>query len=95
MLDITPKTVSKIKKRYLDEDLDSAVHDRPRSGQPEKYDVNQKTEIIALACTDPPEGRVRWTLRLLEETLNEKEGFESVSRETIRIVLKKAQLNLG
>ena len=95
ILDITPKTVSKIKKRYLDEGLDSAVQDRPRSGQPKKYDVNQETEIIALACTDPPEGRVRWTLRLLEETLNEKEGFESVSRETIRIVLKKAQLNLG
>jgi len=95
MLNITPKTVSKIKKRYLDEGLDSALNDKPRSGQPEKYDVDKKTEIIALACSDPPEGRVRWTLRLLEETLNEKEGFETVSRETIRIVLKKAQLNLG
>jgi transposase len=95
ILDVTPKTVSKIKKRYLDEGLESAVTDRPRSGQPKKYEVNQETEIIALACTNPPEGRKRWTLRLLEETLREKEGFESVTRETVRIVLKKAQLNLG
>jgi transposase len=95
ILDITPKTVSKIKKRYLDEGLDSALNDRPRLGQPKKYGVEEETEIIALACTDPPEGRKRWTIRLLAENLREKEGFESLTRETVRIVLKKAQLNLG
>jgi transposase len=92
---VTPKTVSKIKKRYLEEGLEFALKDRPRSGQPKKYDVRKETEIIALACNDPPEGRKRWTIRLLSETLREKEGFESITRETVRTVLKKAQLNLG
>jgi putative transposase len=95
ILNITPKTVSKIKKRYLEEGLDSAINDNPRSGQPKKYDVEKETEIIALACTDPPEGSKRWTVRLLAETLREKEGFETVTRESVRIVLKKAQLSLG
>jgi transposase len=95
ILDISLSTVAKIKKRYLDEGLESAVYDRPRSGQHKKYEVDKETEIIALACTDPPEGCKRWTLRLLAETLREKEGFESVTRETVRIVLKKAQLDLG
>jgi transposase len=95
ILNITPKTVSKIKKRYLEEGLDSAITDNPRSGQPKKYDVEKETEIIALTCTDPPEGSKRWTVRLLAETLRKKEGFETITRESVRIVLKKAQLSLG
>ena len=75
--------------------MDSALNDIPRSGQPKKYGVKEETDIIALACTDPPDGRKRWTIRLLAENLREKEGFESLSRETVRIVLKKAQLSLG
>ena len=95
ILDISISTVAKIKKRYLEEGLEYALNDKPRPGQPKKYGVDKETEIIALACTDPPEGRKRWTIRLLAETLREKEGFESLTRETVRIVLKKAQLNLG
>ncbi|WP_067091594.1 helix-turn-helix domain-containing protein, partial [Methanobrevibacter curvatus] len=55
ILDISVSTIAKIKKRYLDEGLESALNDKPRSGQPKKYDVEKETEIIALACTDPPE----------------------------------------
>jgi transposase len=95
ILNITPKTVSKIKKRYLNEGLESALHDRDRTGQPRKYGVEEETEIIALACTDPPKGRKKWTIRLLAETLSEKEGFETINRETVRLVLKKVQLSLG
>jgi len=95
ILDISVSTVAKIKKRYLDEGLEYALNDKSRSGQPKKYDVKKETEIIALACTDPPEGRKRWTVRLLAETLREREGFESLTRETVRLVLKKAQLSLG
>jgi len=95
LLNTTPKTVSKIKKRYIEEGLESAINDKPRPGQPKKYDVEKETEIIALACTDPPKGSKRWTVRLLAEILREKEGFETITRESVRIVLKKAQLNLG
>jgi transposase len=92
---ISPNTVTNIKNRYLDVGMDYAIHDKPRSGQPKKYDVEKETEIIALACTDPPEGYKRWTTRLLAQTLREKDGFESVTRESVRVILKKAQLNLG
>ncbi|KZX15085.1 hypothetical protein MBCUR_03200 [Methanobrevibacter curvatus] len=95
ILDIGVSTIAKIKKRYLDEGLESALNDKPRSGQPKKYDVEKETEIIALACTDPPKGHKRWSIRLLAETLREKEGFETLTRESVRIILKKTQLSLG
>jgi transposase len=72
ILDITPKTVSKIKKRYLEHGLDYALNDNPRSGQPRKYDNEKETEIITLACTDPPEGQKQWTVRLIAEKMREK-----------------------
>ncbi|MDR2623711.1 MAG: helix-turn-helix domain-containing protein [Methanobrevibacter sp.] len=95
ILDITPKTVSKIKKRYLDEGLESALNDKPRSGQPKKYDDEKEAEIIALACTDPPEGRKQWTARLVAEEMKQKTGFETINRETVRLVLKKATQSHG
>jgi transposase len=95
MLDISPNTVTNIKKRYLEGGMDYAIHDKPRSGQPKKYDVEKETEIIAYACTEPPKGFKKWTTRLLAEKLREKEGFETITRETVRIILKKTQQNLG
>ncbi|KZX10665.1 hypothetical protein MBCUR_16990 [Methanobrevibacter curvatus] len=95
ILDITPKTVSKIKKRYLEHGLDHALNDKPRSGQPRKYDNDKETEIIALACTDPPEGKKQWTVRLIAEKMREKPGFETINRESVRIILKKTQQNPG
>jgi len=95
ILNITPKTVSKIKKRYLEEGLDAALNDKPRSGQPKKYDAEKETKIIALACTDPPKGKKRWTVRLIAEEIKKEPGFETITRETVRIILKKAQQNHG
>ncbi|KZX14403.1 hypothetical protein MBFIL_08820 [Methanobrevibacter filiformis] len=94
-LDISVSTVNKIKKRYLDEGLESALNDKPRSGQPQKYDVEKETEIIALACTNPPKGRKQWTVRLIASELKNKPGFETISRESVRIILKKAKQNHG
>jgi len=88
-------TVSNVKKRYREKGLQSALEDEPRSGQPKKYTERHEAEIIALACTSPPEGRKRWSLVLLTEELRKKEGFETINRETIRLVLKKAKLNHG
>jgi len=53
----------------LQEGLDSALNDKPRSGQPKKYDDGVEAEIITLTCTDPPEGRKRWTIKLLVEEM--------------------------
>jgi len=88
-------TVYNVKRRYLNEGLEQALSEKPRSGQPKKYDTHKHAEIIALACTDPPLGRKRWSVRLLTQTLQKKKGFETVNRESIRLVLKKATPNLG
>jgi transposase len=91
-LGIGRSTALRLRKRYLEEGLHSALVDKPRSGQPKKYNEKHKAEIIALACTKPPEGRKRWSLALLCEELRKKEGFETINKETIRLILKKNKL---
>jgi len=88
-------TVYNVKSRYLKDGLDIALSEKPRSGQPVKYDKKKKAEIIAYACTDAPLGRKRWTVRLLAEELSKKEDFKTINRETIRLTLKKAIPNPG
>jgi transposase len=95
ILGISRDTVTNIKKRYLAEGLEATLHDKPRPGQPRKYDDEKITEIIALACTDPPKGRREWSVRLIAETLSHKEGFETITRETIRLILKKKEQDRG
>ena len=85
----------RIKKRYVEEGLQSALSDKPRPGQPIKYTEKHAAEIIAQACTTPPDGRKRWSLVLLTEELRKKEGFETINKESIRLILKKAKLNPG
>ena len=94
-LRISRATVSNIKRRYRKEGLQNALKEKPRSGQPKKYSETQKAEIIAQACAKPPHGRKRWSLVLLTEELQKKKGFETINRETLRLVLKKPRLNLG
>ena len=95
MLNISRATVSNIKKRYREEGLQSALVEKSRPGQPKKYTERHKAEIIALACTKSPDGRKRWSLTLLTEEIRKKKGFETINRESIRLVLKKAKQNLG
>jgi len=94
-LGISRATVSNIKKRYREEGLQSALTDKPRPGQPKKYTDRHEAEIIAQACTKSPDGSKRWSLTLLTEELRKKEGFETINRESIRLILKKAKQNLG
>ena len=94
-LRISRATVSNIKKRYRKEGLQSALAEKPRSGQPEKYTEKHEAEIIAQACTESPDGRKRWTLALLTEEMRKKDGFETINKESIRLILKKAKLSLG
>ena len=89
------QTVWKVKKRYLKEGLCSALKEKPRSGQPIKYDKKKNTEIIAKACTAAPIGSKRWSVRLLTEEFVGKKGFETINRESVRLILKKAGRSLG
>lgn len=86
-------TIWRVKARYLESGAEEAIKDEPRTGQPKKYDETDKAEIIAMACSQAPEGRSRWTIRLLEKTLNQK-GL-MINRESIRLLLKKTNVNLG
>jgi transposase len=91
-LGVGRSTALRIRENYLEEGLQSALVDKPRSGQPEKYNERHAAEIVAQACTKPPEGRNKWSLALLCEELRKKEGFETINRESIRLILKKNKI---
>ena len=88
-------TIWRIKRGYLDGGLEQALNDKSRPGAPVKYDDRAEAEIIALACSQSPKGRSRWTIRLLTQHARKIAGMENINRESVRLVLKKTGLNLG
>ena len=83
------RTVRNVRKRYCAEGLDRALYDAPRSGKPPTFTPRQQQQVIALACTDPPEGRQQWTLELLCEHAV-KQGFvASISKSEVALWLKE------
>lgn len=94
-LDISPGTISTIVKRYCTEGLEAALKDRARPGAPKKVHTDTEAAIVALACSGAPEGRNRWTIRLLKDKIIELGIVESISKSHLQRVLKKINLNLG
>ena len=88
-------TIWRVKSKYLKAGVQEAIRDEPRPGQPIKYSETEQAEIIAMACSNAPDGRARWTLRLLEKTLKKQKGMGTINRETIRLMLKKTNVSLG
>ena len=84
-------TVSRVRKRYFEEGLEAALNRRPPKREyRRKLDGEQEARLIALACSEPPEGQARWSLRLLADKLVELEIVEEeVSYQTVRRTLKK------
>lgn len=80
---------------YVSRGLDYALHDAARPGQPQKYRTDQQAEIVALACSQPPKGAKRWTIRLLTETARRRPHLHDVSRESVRRFLKKTLASPG
>lgn len=95
LLEVDRTSIWRIKKRYLENGLEAALTEDTRSGQPLKYTVLHEAELTALACGPVPEGRRRWTIRLLVEKLNKQKGFETITYGSIRKLLKKTNLSLG
>jgi transposase len=81
--------VERVRKRFAREGLDAALHDKPRSGAPPKFDGKQEAMIVALACSDAPEGRTCWTAEVLADRAVELGVVESISETTVRRILKK------
>ena len=94
-LGVSTQTVANIPKRFAQEGLEAALNDRPRPGAQPKLDAKGEAFLIALACSDPPQGREHWSMQLLADKLVELGIVESISDETVRRVLKKTALNLG
>lgn len=82
-------TVERTRKRFVEGGLEHALTDLPRPGKARKLDGKQEALLVALACSDPPEGRERWTMQLLADRLVELEVVDSISDETVRVMLKK------
>jgi transposase len=88
------RTVARVRQRFVEEGLDAALHPRPRPRGAYKVDTHAAAQILALAQSDPPCGRKRWTLRLLAGQLMVL-GREAPSHETVRQVLKKTPSSRG
>lgn len=89
MMGVSLQTVSNIKRRYLAGGLPAALFDQQRAGRPVEIDGSQRAKITALACTKPPAGHARWTLRMLADKAVELGYCQRLSHTTARKVLKK------
>ena len=89
LLQVSTQTIYNVKRRYLAGGLQAALFDQPRSGRPVEIDGKQRAKITALACSTPPEGRARWTLRLLADKAVELGHCQRLSHTAARKILKK------
>jgi transposase len=89
-LDASTRTVERVRERFVEQGLEAALLPRPsRRVYARKLDGRQEARLIALACSKPPAGKARWTLRLLADEMVELEVVDSLSHETVRQALKK------
>ena len=92
---VGPATVGRVRQRFVEGGLERALDDLPRPGQRRKLDGRQEAHLVAVACSAAPEGHTRWTLRLLADEAVKLELTDSISRETVRQVLKKTNSSRG
>jgi putative transposase len=89
---LTPQAIRKIAHRYREGGLERALYERQRPGPAEILEDPQKQRIIAMVCSQPPEGQARWTVRLVAEQAVKRKLVPRVGRETIRILLESHDL---
>lgn len=94
-LDVGTATVARVRKRLVEEGLDAALNPRQQANRRRKIDGRAEAQLIATACSKPPEGYARWSLRMLGERLVELKCVDSISHEAIRQKLKKTKPNRG
>lgn len=94
-LDITINTVTNVCRSFQSQHLEAIERKKPDREYEHRLDGEAEAHLIAMACGTPPNGRERWTLRLLASKMVERRYVEEVSYETIRTALKKTNLSLG
>jgi len=92
-LNVCPATIFNIRRRYSQEGLERAIGEGTRSGQPPKFKGKAAAKITAIACSTPPDGQARWTLRLLADRVVELNIVESISHQSVSNILKKTNSN--
>lgn len=95
VLGVGRATLWRIRGAYLQGGLELALFDMKRSGRPHRYDTDVQAQVTALACSQPPKGRKRWTMLELERSMRSQPGLAHLSRETVRRMLKKTASNPG
>ena len=95
--DVTVQTIERVRKQLVEEGFDAVLSRREykQKVSRKKIDGDVEARLIALSCSAPPEGRARWTLRLLADKVVELGYVENISHEAIRQTLKKTNLNRG
>lgn len=88
-LNTSRPTVERIRKRFVEGNLEKGLYDDSRPGSRTKLDGRAEAELIAIACSDAPDGHEKWSLRMLADKLVELDIVEGISHETVRQVLKK------
>jgi transposase len=95
-LDVGVATVERLRRQFVEEGFEAALSDRQSTRQRELIlDGDAEAHLVALACGEAPDGRSRWTLRLLAGKMVELEYVDAVSHETVRRALKKTSLSPG
>jgi len=90
VLQISMKKIDRVKKRFVEESLEVALFGHPKEREYErKVDGDLEAKLIALSCSEAPEGYARWSLRMLADKAVELEYVDQISYETVRRVLKK------
>ncbi len=96
VLNLSMKKIDRVKKRFVEEGLEAALEGRRGDRVYErKADGDVEAHLVALSCTEPPEGFARWSLRLLADRAVELGFVDSLSYETVRRVLKKTKSDPG
>ena len=96
VVQVSLSTVHRVRQRCVDEGVEAAVFRKPSpQRQYRKLDGAQEAKLVALACSDPPAGRVSWTMQLLADRLVELEIIDSIGREAVRTTLKKTYSSPG
>src|SRR5258708_3428715 len=90
VLGVSRKVIWRTRSAYQEKGLDYALIDVNRPGAPQKYRPDHaQAEVAAMACSQPPAGAKRWTIKLLVEAVGQRAGLRGINRETVRQLLKK------
>jgi len=95
LLYVSEQTIRRVRLRYVTDGMQAALEDKRHPSTGSELDEKQEARLIALACSEPPAGRARWTLELLTQEVVKDGIVSSISPETVRLLLKKTNSNPG